>query len=182
MKSNLLSAAILTGAMAYKPVIMLHGITGSAHNFDGFAEELVSVHPNTTTYSIPMFENADSNVNLNKQVEEIAKNIASVTADPVYADGYHLVCHSQGALICRCLTEYMDDHRIDTFVSLAGPQLGVYDDAFFSFFPDSIAGFTKDEIYHIAYLSLSQSTLSVANMWADPTHYDKYLKDNKVRK
>jgi|TARA_B110000305_G_C19190848_1_gene516508 hypothetical protein len=40
-------------------------------------------------------------------------------------------------------------------------------------------GFTKEEIYHVAYLGVSQKELSVANMWADPTHFDKYVKDNK---
>ena len=46
-----------------------------------------------------------------------------VAADPaLYADGYHLVCKSQGALTCRCVIESMDDHKVDTFVSLAGPQ------------------------------------------------------------
>ena len=53
-----------------------------------------------------------------------------------------------GALICRCIAEYWDRHKIDTLVpwhfiqdisqkiskvSLAGPQLGVYADSYLAF-------------------------------------------------
>ena len=99
------------------------------------------------------------------QVEHIASSINDiVSASPdEFKDGYHLVCHSQGALICRCLTEYIGTHQIDTLVSMAGPQMGVYDEAFFSFFPDSIGKLTLEEIYHVAYTSVFQDTLSVVS-------------------
>lgn len=100
-------------------------------------------------------------------------------SDPAFADGYHLVCHSQGALICRCLTEHMDDHSVDTLVSMAGPQLGVYDDAFFSFFKHpALQTLTLDEVYKLAYWDTAQETLSVANMWSDPYHAAEYLAGN----
>jgi hypothetical protein len=129
-------------------------------------------------YALPVFEgNPESWASLNYQVEHIAATIEGiVSADPdTYADGYHLVCHSQGGLTCRCLTEYMSDHNIDTLVSMAGPQLGVYDEAFFSFFKHvSLQDLTLEEIYHVAYNSLAQMTLSVANMWNDPNHQDEF--------
>ncbi|KNC70931.1 hypothetical protein SARC_16537 [Sphaeroforma arctica JP610] len=64
-----------------------------------------------------------------KQAEGIKQYIrATIAADTTdsFSAGYHLVCHSQGALTCRAVVETMDDHHIHTFVSLAGPQMGIY--------------------------------------------------------
>ncbi len=175
------SAALFASAAEYKPVIILHGITGSASEYDQMVSDFAE--RGQTAYSLPVFEGSPNSwVQLNYQVEHIAEAIrAHVAREPdAYADGYHLVCHSQGALICRCLTEYMSDHNIDTLVSMAGPQMGVYDEAFFFFFKrDKIQELTLDEIYHLADSSLMQSTLSVANMWSDPYHYEEFLADNK---
>jgi len=138
-------------------------------------------HPGTVATALAVFEDIPGSLpNLNYQVEHIAKDIEKIAADDpdTYKDGYHLVCHSQGALICRCLTEYMSDHNIDTLISMAGPQMGVYDEAFFEFFPDSIEKLTLEEIYHLAYTSPMQLSLSVANMWSDPYHVDDYLSKN----
>jgi len=169
-------------ASAYKPVLVLHGISGDAAQYTNFVADLIEEHPGTVAQALKVFEgNPESWIALNHQVESIADTIAEIiAADPdTYKDGYNLVCHSQGALICRCLTEYIGDHNIDTLVSMAGPQLGVYDAAFFSFFPDAIDNLTLEEIYHLAYTRVMQATLSVANMWSDPNHVDDYLSDNK---
>ena len=72
----------------------------------------------------------------------------------------------------------MDDQNVDTLVSMAGPQLGVYDDAFFRFFPTGLQELTLKEIWHVAYNGVAQATLSVANMWNDPNHRDEYLEEN----
>ena len=37
-----------------------------------------------------------------------------------YANGYHMVCKSQGGLTCRVVIEEMNDHNVSTFISLAG--------------------------------------------------------------
>lgn len=72
----------------------------------------------------------------------------------------------------------MDGVKINTLVSMAGPQLGVYDDAFFSFFPSHLGELTLEEIYRLAYTPAFQKSLSVANMWSDPNHVDEYIKGN----
>ena len=63
---------------------------------------------------------------LKTQVQAVIAAIRGlISADPSrYSDGYNLVCKSQGALICRCVIEEMDDHKVDVFISLAGPQAG----------------------------------------------------------
>ena len=50
----------------------------------------------------------------------------TIAEDPgAFANGFNLVCHSQGGVICRALIEHWDGHNVSTFVSLAGPQMGV---------------------------------------------------------
>jgi hypothetical protein len=72
----------------------------------------------------------------------------------------------------------MDGHQVSTLVSMAGPQLGVYDPAFFEFFPERLGELTLEEIYRIAYTEPLQRSLSVANMWSDPYHVSSYLAGN----
>lgn len=40
--------------------------------------------------------------------------------------GVHLLCYSQGGLICRGIIESMGDIDVSTFVSLSSPQGGQY--------------------------------------------------------
>lgn len=99
--------------------------------YTNFVADLIEEHPGTNAQALKVFEGTPTSwVQLNYQVEHIASTINDiVSASPDdFKDGYHLVCHSQGALICRCLTEYIDTHNIDTLVSMAGPQMGVYDE------------------------------------------------------
>ncbi len=75
--------------------------------------------------ALPLFEVVDSYVSLRKQVDGIIRFISNISnSQPqVYGQGYHLVCHSQGALLCRCIAQEWDDHNISALLSLAGPQV-----------------------------------------------------------
>jgi len=105
-----------------------------------------------------------------------------VSAEPeIYQDGYHFVCKSQGGLTCRAVIEAMDDHNVLNFVSLAGPQSGVFGTAFLSglkWLPEWLVDFVTDNLYIAAYTFLGQFT-SVGDMWRDPNHLEKFLKDDK---
>eukprot|EP00913_Durusdinium_trenchii_P020746 g19486.t1 len=39
-----------------------------------------------------------------------------------FQGGYNLLCHSQGALVCRAVLQVMENHPVLHFISLAGPQ------------------------------------------------------------
>ena len=177
---------LLSSAHAYKPVIMMHGV-GSGHTeMDTVARLLNESHPGTVATSLPLFENSPSawDHSLQEQVDGVSAAIrALVSADPeLYQDGYHMVCKSQGALTCRCVIESMADHNVDTFVSLAGPQHGVFGSAFFEGLkklglPAWLEQTTADAMWLVAYNFLGQS-ISDANMWRDPRHLSDYLKGN----
>ena len=205
--------AVLSNVVeAFKPVIMMHGVGSGAGEMSTIRRLLNQTHPGTIATSLPLYENSpdawdhDLQTQVGGVIDAIRKLIA---ANPeAYKDGYHLVCKSQGALICRCVIEEMDDHKVDTFVSLAGPQAGVYgtacefsaeivfcllsshailsdwlglltfrgivfDGLKIPFFERTTANLA----YLIAYNWLGQK-ISVANMWRDPNHLDRYESGN----
>lgn len=176
--------ALLAAVHAYKPVIMMHGVGSDANEMAMIARLLNESHPGTVATSLPLYENSPAawDHDLDTQVAGVTDAIRKlVAADPaLYADGYHMVCKSQGALTCRCVIEAMDDHNVDTFVSLAGPQAGVFGPDFFASFEKQIPllqNITADAMWLVAYNWLGQH-ISVANIWRDPHHLDSYMSGN----
>ena len=170
--------------VAFKPVIMMHGVGSGAGEMATIARLLNETHPGTIATSLALYENSPAawDHDLKTQVAGVTDAIRKlVAADPaLYADGYHMVCKSQGALTCRAVIESMDDHNVDTFVSLAGPQGGVYGPDFFASFEKRIPflqNVTASAMWLVAYNFLGQK-ISVANIWRDPHHLDAYMKGN----
>lgn len=173
----------LASTQSYLPVFMMHGVDDNAKSeFTSMTQWLQTEHPGTETYPIAMYEDMPGSwVDLNVQVTKISAYIRK-TADEQQMSGYHLVCHSQGGILCRAIIEDMDDHRVHSFVSLAGPQMGVYGPAFFDFMKTIpiikfLQNATYQDICAVVYNSAGQ-LISVANMWHDPVHEDLYLKGN----
>ena len=169
-------------ADAYKPIFMLHGVGSDRHEMDTIGKIAMEDHPGTVAISLPVFEKDASFLNpLQKQVPGIIKAIRDyATSNASYAEGYHLVCKSQGALLCRLVLEEMDDHTVLNFVSLAGPQAGVYGDGFFEGAPQWVQDLAVDEIWRFAYTAAAQNHISDANMWRDQKHLDTYRNVNPV--
>lgn len=201
------AATLAEQAAVYRPVFMMHGINDNAKSeFTPIVQWLQELHPGTATYPLAMFENLVSLEALEHQLEGIALHIRKVVAaNPAqFTNGYHLLCHSQGGLLCRTLVQYMDDHKVHTLISLAGPQLGVYGPRFFDFmksmkalygivtgnfgdgvaliFQEALQNFTYENVYIFAYSWVGQTTFSVANMWNDPMHRPDFLHDSWLAK
>jgi palmitoyl-protein thioesterase len=159
---------------------MMHGIDDNAKSeFTSMCEWIEKNHPGTPTYPLALYEDAPASwTNLDVQVKHIAKHIREIATNNSY-DAYHLVCHSQGGLICRALVEDMDDHKVHTLVSLAGPQMGVYGPGFFDFLQKIplLRNITYEDISVVAY-SVPGQLISVANMWNDPMHQGHFLSAN----
>jgi len=168
--------AVLCGATAYKPVFFMHGITGSYHDFDVMVQWLQAVHPGTPTFALNIFNNDDSFGPLYEQIAGVFELINQTLIANGFSS-FHLVCHSQGALICRTMLQTFN-HTADTFISMSGPQMGQFalagqGDWFMRKFPN----ITTEIAWIYLYEAKVQARYSPANYWRDPHHEPAFLRD-----
>ena len=81
-------------------------------------------HPGTNTTIIDILHGRHSLAPMWDQVEAFGAVVRQINA--ANPDGIHLLCYSQGGLICRGIIESMSDLNVSTFVSLSSPQGGQY--------------------------------------------------------
>lgn len=157
----------------YKPVMFMHGIFASGDEPDKIFKWIQEAHPGTVTYSVDEFDHIDSLTNMNKQVEKIKGMMGDFMKN--HSEGVHLLCFSQGGLICRAVLEQVE-HNVDTFISLSSPQSGQYGDTDYTkyLFPN----YLRDNLYKVLYTRDGQD-ISIGNYWNDPHHQDLYMNISK---
>jgi palmitoyl-protein thioesterase len=149
MKGIILTLGFLLmvqSAFSYKPVVLLHGIGGHSTDFDGM---LASIQQVTTLFLIQLIESITLVLKLsvwtsttetllslaftfNYPISSRQSNnlttrpfISCVTRKVIFRKRRKNL--QKGALICRIALQMMDNHNVDTFVSMSGPQMGQYD-------------------------------------------------------
>lgn len=134
-------------------------------------------------FPIPLFEKGDSWTSLLRQVPDIAKYIRRTMHQHPddFKGGYDLLCHSQGAVICRAVVQYMDDHEVHTLISMAGPQMGAWGDHFSSQanVNHMVDISLKADLTPMFYSPMLQRSNSVANLWNDPLRQKDYVEHNE---
>jgi palmitoyl-protein thioesterase len=103
-----------------------------------------------------------------------------IEADGNLTDGFDLVCHSQGGLTCRAYIEMYGGSKVHNFVSLAGPQQGVYGvPDFNALCPDYECPWLAKLVSQWAETGwtepLFQQYLTVGQYWKNPLDYPLYL-------
>nr|XP_046256007.1 lysosomal thioesterase PPT2-like isoform X1 [Scatophagus argus] len=171
----LLLLLLLTGACidGYKPVIIVHGILDGPKEFETLSLFITKVHPGTEVMVIDLYDYLASLKPLWKQVQGFRKALDSIMQKA--PDGVHLLCFSQGGLICRALLSMSADHNVHTFIALSSPLAGQYGDTDYLkwVFPKC----TKKVVFHICYNRLGQK-VSICDYWNDPHHRSRYLQGN----
>jgi len=159
-----------------RPTFFLHGVKDNAH-----AGRTLRKNIATCTHTawdaeneacadfllMPLYEDDDSyKTNIRQQAADIIDYIQrKVSASPSrYWDGYNLVCHSQGGVICRMVVEIWDKHNVKSFISLAGPQMGVQG---YENIQDYVPQWAKYIIDQSIYAKWVQDKYSFANYWHD---------------
>lgn len=157
----------------YKPVVLLHGILSAHEEMEVLAGYITSSHPGTVVHNIAMYEDSSSaDTSMWTQLNGIVEKMKPVLTDP---NGVHMICHSQGGLLCRAMIETVAGHNIQNFVSLSAPMMGQFGltDYIRTIFPN----YTEDHLYWVMYTKETQDHFSVSNYWHDPYHlkyYDEY--------
>ncbi|KAM3615141.1 uncharacterized protein V6R79_024021 [Siganus canaliculatus] len=166
---------LLTGVCidAYKPVIIVHGILDGPKELKNLPLFIKKAHPGTEVTVIDLYDNMSSLKPMWRQVEGFKKSISSMMKNA--PDGVHLLCFSQGGLICRALLATTPDHNVHTFVSLSSPLAGQYGDTSYLkwVFPDCF----KKTVFRICYNRIGQK-VSICDYWKDPHHMARYLQGN----
>uniref|UniRef100_A0A2I3RV74 Lysosomal thioesterase PPT2 n=1 Tax=Pan troglodytes TaxID=9598 RepID=A0A2I3RV74_PANTR len=155
---------------SYKPVIVVHGLFDSSYSFRHLLEYINETHPGTVVTVLDLFDGRESLRPLWEQVQGFREAVVPIMAKA--PQGLHLICYSQGGLVCRALLSVMDDHNVDSFISLSSPQMGQYGDTDYLkwLFPTSM----RSNLYRICYSPWGQE-FSICNYWHDPHHDDLYL-------
>ena len=99
-------------------------------------------------------------------VEEFSQKVSN---DPLLADGFDLICLSQGNILCRGYVEIVNSPKVHKFIMIAGPNGGYYCGNL-SLCPDPIDSipFLDQLIDEVVYTDLVQEMLSPANYWRSP--------------
>jgi alpha-beta hydrolase superfamily lysophospholipase len=87
-----------------------------------------AAHPGTHTFALELYEGLASLTDLDEQVKTVTAYVANLTSSmpSVFQNGYHIIGHSQGGLLMRCVIENFDAHKVDRFISLAGVVNGYF--------------------------------------------------------
>ncbi|KAJ8377934.1 hypothetical protein AAFF_G00249970 [Aldrovandia affinis] len=157
--------------IGYKPVIVVHGLFDGPKQLADLVRLINKSHPGTNVTVIDLFDGQASLMSLWKQVQGFKQEILPIMQNA--ADGVHLICFSQGGLVCRGIISTLPDHNVHSFISLSSPQAGQYGETEYlkHVFPKTM----KTHIYQICYCSIGQK-VSICNYWKDSHHIDKYVK------
>jgi len=166
--------AICTLTEAYKPIIGIHGFTGSDEIFDEMIAELNSYQPGHPFFALDIDNKMASMKKLQTLVDDAANLIEKIISEneELFRDGFILLGQSQGGLVSRSLMQQRK-WNITKYISTAGVQNG--------FYGDCGAWFTKnltcEAVTELMYSKDLQNTFSMANFWRSPDR-DLYLKRN----
>uniref|UniRef100_A0A8C6SD82 palmitoyl-CoA hydrolase n=1 Tax=Neogobius melanostomus TaxID=47308 RepID=A0A8C6SD82_9GOBI len=177
MKSSVVRSFVLflllswSSSEAYKPVIIVHGLFEGAKEMRTITEFIQEAHPGTEVTVLDLFDGGASLEPLWYQVKYFRLAVESIMNRT--EDGAHLLCYSQGGVICRALLSVMPKHNIHSFIALSSPLAGQYGGTEYlkKIFPDTL----KKEVYKLCYIKLGQE-LSICQYWNDPHHRHQYLK------
>eukprot|EP00731_Ephydatia_muelleri_P038703 Em0869g1a len=116
-------------------------------------------HPATDVLNVDAYNDADSLLPMWDQVNGVQAKIQSfVESAP---DGVHMICCSQGGLVCRGILENYP-MNIRTLVSLSSPHAGQYGDT--QYLKYLFPNYTKEHLYLVFYTDVGQD-FSVGGYW-----------------
>uniref|UniRef100_A0A3Q3FPX8 palmitoyl-CoA hydrolase n=1 Tax=Labrus bergylta TaxID=56723 RepID=A0A3Q3FPX8_9LABR len=159
--------SFLRGSLVSLLLLLLTGV-----HIDGY-KPVIIVHRGTEVKVISLYNNMASLKPMWRQVQAFRKSMESIMQES--PDGVHLLCYSQGGLICRALLSTTPHHNVHTFISLSSPQAGQYGDTEYlkCIFPETV----KKTVFHICYNRFGQK-VSICNYWRDPHQRSRYLQYN----
>lgn len=180
MKLYMFLVSIFNWALGYcyKPVIIVHGVMSEASHMEDMKDLIEESHPGTNVTLVHLYPDVESFTPLQRQIRFWKKKMEPLMKEAV--DGIHLICHSQGGLICQGLLGEIEGHNVHTFVALSSPlngQFGV--PTFVSNYIPWLKG-KREKLSSFMYTTITQDTFAISNYWKDPRaqYYAEYLEES----
>ncbi|XP_008279316.1 lysosomal thioesterase PPT2-A-like [Stegastes partitus] len=172
LQGSLLLLLLVAGVCidGYKPVVIVHGLFDGPKQFDMLSQYIRKAHPGTEVTTISMFNNKTSLMSLWWQVLRFRRALTSIMQKA--ADGVHLLCFSQGGVICRALLSTIPNHNVHTFIALSSPLAGQYGAT--EYLRQVFPKYLKKTVYLACYKKSGQ-LISICNYWKDPHQRSLYL-------
>ncbi|XP_027002118.1 lysosomal thioesterase PPT2-A-like isoform X2 [Tachysurus fulvidraco] len=179
ISSNLVQCVVVLSALfvivnGYRPVIIVHGLFDGPRQFINLTNFISKTHPGTNVTTVDMYDDMNSLKPLWDQVNGFIKAIGPIMEKA--KDGIHLICFSQGGLVCRGIIATLPIHNVHSLIFLSSPLSGQY--GITSYMRHAFSKCIKQLVYQLCYNFLGQK-ISICNFWNDPHHRERYLKSNK---
>eukprot|EP00049_Salpingoeca_infusionum_P001223 m.46356 g.46356 ORF g.46356 m.46356 type:complete len:317 (-) comp10918_c0_seq2:777-1727(-) len=150
------------------PVVIMHGILGSAERVDIIADWIREAIPGIYVHNMEVGNGAGNSMNwpMDRQVATFCENIY---LDPKLERGFNLIGFSQGGLIARGYIERCNKFPVINFMSWTSPQGGQF---------GGIQDIIAPELYvlfNAAPYSDAFRNLSLSGYWRDPYRLPEYL-------
>nr|XP_018896940.1 PREDICTED: lysosomal thioesterase PPT2 homolog [Bemisia tabaci] len=152
----------------YKPVFLLHGVSGNSTTFEHLIERINQAHPGTVIHNSNAYPDARSLTPLPVQIAgELGEEFRNFSMK--YPDGFHFIGFSQGSVLSRGLIESYEEHTVQNYIAISGPMAGQYG-------PSSLGNFPLpyQTGFLVFYNPIVQRAVSISNYWNDPNHQDLY--------
>jgi palmitoyl-protein thioesterase len=160
----------------------MHGLLADAEAMSHAQGWIEADFPGIYTHNVEIGNGRDDSMfmDINHQVDLLA---ASVASDPKLQNGFNLVCHSQGGLLCRAYIERYNNPPVHNFISWAGPHQGQYGVPMLNALcPDYLCpwlDWVMDLILDGSWEDQQfQSEIAFAAYWHDPFNEDRYKERN----
>lgn len=172
--SLLLLAVSATSALAYVPIVLVHGVLSDDYGMAP-TEHYIRKHMGEDVYiknvQLGLGE-ISSLTSIYHQAEYLRDAIIN---DPMLKDGFNIIAHSQGGLVARYYLQKHNAPQVFTYISWGSPQQGVfglpgtYDDRLI--WLDMLESY----VYKFIYAKPLQKYIGAASYWHDTLHMEKYL-------
>ncbi|XP_026790737.3 lysosomal thioesterase PPT2 [Pangasianodon hypophthalmus] len=170
----LVLSAVLVTADGYRPVIIVHGLFDGPRQFIQLASFINHTYPGINVTTVDMYDDIASLKPLWEQVNRFRKAVGHIMENA--KDGIHLICFSQGGLVCRGIIATLPKHNVHSLIFLSSPLSGQY--GVTSYLRYAFPKCLKHLVYKLCYNCFGQK-ISICNFWNDPHQRERYLKSNK---
>ncbi|XP_066536050.1 lysosomal thioesterase PPT2-A-like [Hoplias malabaricus] len=155
----------------YRPVIIVHGLFDGPKQFSKLLNFINQTHPGTNITTVDLYDNMASLKPLWNQVAGFRNAIEPIMERA--PDGVHLICFSQGGLVCRGVLATLPKHNVHSLILLSSPLAGQYGDT--TYLKYVFPKYVKSRVYRFCYNAWGQK-ISLCNFWKDPHQEVRYLK------